>query len=101
MGSMEPLLKGCLREYYAKTFYLHYAYTGATHFSFNNGNNARVSTPLHPPLVASNADSGGSWTPKAAPWVPWNPCQRRRRHFKSGQATAKTVVYVHGGGRYA
>ena len=31
-----PLLKGCLRKYYAQTFYLHYAHTGATHFSFNS-----------------------------------------------------------------
>ena len=27
-----PFLKGCLRKYFAQTFYLHYAHTGATHF---------------------------------------------------------------------
>ena len=35
MGSMEPLLlKGCLQKYYAQTYYVYYAHTGATHFSF-------------------------------------------------------------------
>ena len=30
-----PLLKGCLRKYqYAQTYYIHYAHTRATHFSF-------------------------------------------------------------------
>ena len=29
-----PLLKGCLRNYYAQTYYLHYTHSGATHFSF-------------------------------------------------------------------
>ena len=29
-----PLLKGCLQKYYAQTYYLHDAHTGATHFSF-------------------------------------------------------------------
>ena len=40
-----PVYKGCLRKCYAQTFYLHYAYTGATHFTvfrFNSSNNARV-----------------------------------------------------------
>ena len=50
VGSMPfhetPVFKGCLRKYYVQTFYLHYAYTGATHFSFNSSNNARVSTPV-------------------------------------------------------
>ena len=41
-----PLLKGCLRKYYAQTFYVHFAHTGAMHFSFNSSNNARVSTPV-------------------------------------------------------
>ena len=40
------VFKDCLRKYYAQRFYLHYAYTGATHFSFNSSNNARVSTPV-------------------------------------------------------
>ena len=31
-----PLLKGYLRKYYAQTYYVHYAHTGATHFSFNS-----------------------------------------------------------------
>ena len=30
----EPLLKGCLRKYYAQTYYVHYSHTRATHFSF-------------------------------------------------------------------
>ena len=29
-----PLLKGCLRKYYAQTYYVHYSHTGATHFRF-------------------------------------------------------------------
>ena len=29
-----PLLKGCLRKYYAQTYYVHNAHTGSTHFSF-------------------------------------------------------------------
>ena len=41
-----PLLKDCLRKYYAETYYVHHAHTEATHFSFNNSNNARVSTPV-------------------------------------------------------
>ena len=41
-----PVLKSCLRKYYAQTFYLRYAYTGATHFSFNSSNIARLSTPV-------------------------------------------------------
>ena len=41
-----PLLKGCLRKYYAQMFYLHYAHTGATNFSFSSSNNAHVSTPV-------------------------------------------------------
>ena len=28
-----PLLKGCLRKYYAQTYYIHHAHTEATHFS--------------------------------------------------------------------
>ena len=41
-----PVFKGCLRKYYAQMFYLHYAYTGAMHFSFNSSNNTRVSSPV-------------------------------------------------------
>ena len=39
-----PLLKGCLRK--LQTHYVYYAHTGATHFSFNSSNNARVSTSV-------------------------------------------------------
>ena len=28
-----PVLKGCLGKYYAQTYYVHYAHTGATHFT--------------------------------------------------------------------
>ena len=41
-----PLLKGCLQKYYAQTYYVQYAHTGAMHFNFNSTNNARVSTPV-------------------------------------------------------
>ena len=41
-----PLLKGCLRKYYAQMYHVHYAHTGATHFSFNSSNNTHVSSPV-------------------------------------------------------
>ena len=40
-----PLLKGCLRNYYAQTCYLHYTYTMLTlELHTHNSNNAHVST---------------------------------------------------------
>ena len=41
-----PSLEGLPSKYYAQMFYLHYVHTGATHFSCNSGNKARVSTPV-------------------------------------------------------
>ena len=39
-----PLLKGCLRKYYAQTYYVHYTHTRATHFSFTVAITPHVST---------------------------------------------------------
>ena len=41
-----PSFEGLPPKFYAQTFYLLYAHTGAMHFSFNSSNNARVSTPV-------------------------------------------------------
>ena len=42
----KPSFEGLPPKFYAQTFYLLYAHTGAMHFSFNSSNNARVSTPV-------------------------------------------------------